>query len=280
MTKKNPPPQSLDKLWDGLTKAESAARNTIYSDLHVFEDPLRKCMVAGVQVLTLPAERRNEHDIIQSALFLKRALNDLRSVWLLTSVGYTSQAASVATSLVEHALLASCMAGHPDRAEKYKLGSTDDLPWSVKDMIRFEVKETKSGKEFEIAWRQIYSAYKWLCKIKHPTYKSGMHDAHSAKSDTGQYIVMALPDTRPENKSVKFMILTISTVRTLCAIDKIRESLKCDESTDTYVAVKNLLDESMQSVTAIFDASLKQPLPFILGETALTRELLDLHRNE
>jgi len=59
---------------------EMAAIAKLKADLEPFHPPFRDCYEAGVQASTLPAERHRAADMRLAALFLKRALNDLRSV--------------------------------------------------------------------------------------------------------------------------------------------------------------------------------------------------------
>jgi hypothetical protein len=176
LDKNNKGPEGL---WLACDQMETAAEVALKNQLSQFEPAIRDCYEAGVQVPTLASKRYGQPDILFSALFLKKALNDLRAVWILVSTGYTSQAAAVAATLYENALAASCLAGDPICAERLQKERTGDLPWSAQDLAKLlakrwqedaqKAKRVFKKEEFELAWREVYSAYKWLCKIKHPT---------------------------------------------------------------------------------------------------------------
>ena len=104
-------------LWLACDQMEAAAEVALENQLSQFEPAIRDCYEAGVQIPTLASKRYGQHDILFSALLLKKALNDLHAVWILACFGYTSQAAAVAATLYENALTASCLAGDPICAE-------------------------------------------------------------------------------------------------------------------------------------------------------------------
>jgi hypothetical protein len=92
-----------------LNQLEEAAKTTVTKQLHAFESPFRDAYEAGVIIPVLRNEGTATIDVRPAALFFKRALNDLRGVWLLLTTGYRSQAASVAASLFESALATICL---------------------------------------------------------------------------------------------------------------------------------------------------------------------------
>ncbi len=51
---------------------------------------------------------------------------------------------------------------------------------------------------------KVYAIYKWLCRLKHPTLPSALHDSLSGgRGPEHGYMMMAIPDVRRENKPVK-----------------------------------------------------------------------------
>ncbi len=268
-------------LWLACDQMEAAARVALKTQLSQFEPAIRDCYEAGVQVPTLASKRYGQPDVLFSALFLKKALNDLRSVWTLVCIGYTSQAAAVAATLYENALVASCVAGDPICAERLQKQKTGDLPWSAQGLAKLlakrwqeeaqKAKRVFKNEDFELAWREVYSAYKWLCKIKHPTYKSALHDSMAASVRAGEYVVMAAPDLREVDLPVKAVILTI-------AISRVREAIRCfsagvesDESGADFnsfkVRMENILTVTCNAHAAFND----RPLPFDIGDSDLSK---------
>lgn len=269
--------------WAALSRIERSSRYKLSSKLAPFERPIRNCYECGVQVVTLPPERTHDLASRAAALFLKRILNDLRTVWLLVCTGYTSQAASVAAALSEHALAVSCLAGSPANARRLVSEKTGDLPWSPVQLCKMHARELalekkEQGKPFdehyyEKTWREVYFAYKLLCKIKHPTLRSAVHDSFSTYAKQGAYVVMAAPDTSGEDLPLKAIVLLISLARCYSAIRSFFMSLECDENHAQYA------DYCERAATIIPDAleaydSLEGTLPFSIDDIALERKWL------
>ena len=103
-------------LWQACANMEEVSQPQLLMSLEPFSKPVIDCYEVGVQAPTLKGKRHHDLDITYSALFLKRALTDLRVVWKLLSVGYTSQAAVVAAALFEHALVVNSLAGSKNTA--------------------------------------------------------------------------------------------------------------------------------------------------------------------
>ncbi|MCJ7585089.1 MAG: hypothetical protein MUO30_10025, partial [Anaerolineales bacterium] len=238
-TKKKP-----EGLWLACENMEIAAKRVTAKQLEPFEAPIRICYESGVQVSTLPGKRHGTPDILLAALFLKKTLNDLRSTWVLLQYGYTSQAASVAASLFENALTVTCLAGNDVNTKKLQNNKSGDLPWKVQQLAKMlsqqwqeeaRILKRKFDKEdYEKAWQEIYSGYKWLCKIKHPTIMSAAHDALSTSLISGEYVVMAAPDIRPEDIAVKATILAMAINRVYGAIRSFSFALECDTKLPEY----------------------------------------------
>lgn len=273
-------------LWLACLSMEAAAKRITTRQLESYEKPLRKCYESGVQVPTLPSKRHGTPDIMLAALFLKKSLNDLRSTWVLLQHGYTSQAASVAASLFENALTVTCLAGNDSNTKKVQNSKSGDLPWSAQLLAKILAQQWKEEAritnskfdeiDYESAWREIYSGYKWLCKIKHPTVMSAVHDASSTSLRSDEYVVMAAPDIRPEDIAVKATILTIAINRVYGAIRSFSLALECDTTTPEY----NIFVEQMKDVTTGVQAAYKklttQELPFDIRESNLAQDWVKL----
>ncbi len=207
---------AADGAWFRLDDLEDAASAKLSEHLRPFEAPFRDTYEAGVIAPVLRAEALIETDVRCAALHFKRVLNDLRSVWLLLRCGYTSQAASVASSLYENALGTVCLTISPQNVETYVASDSGELPWSPMAMAKMVVEHeghTPGTKDFENQWRALYAHYVWLCQTKHPTMPSVVHDT-SASAVRNGYVVMALPNVHPQDMPLKAQIAIISLHRT------------------------------------------------------------------
>jgi hypothetical protein len=267
-------------LWLACDQMEAAAEIGLKGQLSQFEPAIRDCYEAGVQVPTLTSRRNGHPDILLSALFLKKALNDIRTVWILACLGYTSQAAAVAATLYENAMAASCLAGSLECAGRLQKQKSGDLPWSAQELAKLLAKRWHeeartarrhfSKEDYELAWREVYSAYKWLCKIKHPTYKSAAHDSMAASVKAGEYVVMAAPDVRREDLPVKATILTIAISRVREAIRCFSVGVECDERGLDFNSFKARMDNVLTVTGEAYAAFSDQPLPFDISDSALS----------
>jgi hypothetical protein len=101
----------FETLWDKLNEAEGSASSVLNDFLADFEAVCRSCYGLAIEVIFLPGAKEPIEKTLSlrvAALFLRRALNDLRGTWVLIARGYTSQAACVAASLWENSLVVSC----------------------------------------------------------------------------------------------------------------------------------------------------------------------------
>lgn len=277
-------------MWQACNSMEVAAVAKLSVDLGPFKIALEKCYEAGGQAPTLPGKRHGGNDLLLAALFLKRSLNDLRSIWTQTLMGYTSQAASVAAALFEHALAVEAMAGSTENAKQLRETNSGDLPWSPIELaklhasnMRLEAQVTGTpftDADYELAWREVYGAYKFLCKIKHPTIRSTLHDAPAASVRDGEYVVMAAPDLRAEDLPVKATILMIAVSRAYQAIRWFALNLGCD-TTEAYY--RDFTDRMAAVVPAARDAYkqlVAAPLPFDVSDELLAEEYRDLKHKQ
>lgn len=277
-------------LWEACGQVELSVTIELTTQLAPFQMPISNCYEAGVQAPTLKGKRHHNDDMRLAALFLKRTLNDLRSTWLLAGMGYTSQAASVCAALFEHGLAVNALAGHPQNAKKLLKTKSGDLPWSpielskiLAEQHREEAGVTKRSfkkTEYEQAWREVYSAYKFLCKIKHPTIRSAAHDAFSASVREDEYVVMAAPDLRPEDLPLKATILMIAVSRTYQAIRRFALALKCDSESPAYKDFIGRMSGIVPAAVEAYKRLASSPLLFDISDSALTEEYRNLREQK
>src|SRR5437879_3671711 len=153
---------AADNAWLRLGELEHFANKKLSGQLSAFEGPFRDTYEAGIIVPVLRANGLAILDVRCAALFFKRVLNDLRSVWLLLRTGYTSQAASVAASLYENSLAATCLLQSNDNIADFHADPHEEIPWSVTDMAKMVAQgegKKPQTKEFENSWRAFYAHY-------------------------------------------------------------------------------------------------------------------------
>lgn len=277
-----PPKGSSKGLWLACETMEASALTILSKELVKFESPIRKCYECGVQAPTLVGKRQRRLDMLLAALFLKKALSDLRSIWILLRFGYTSQAASVAASLYENALTVVAVAGNTHNALKLGKSKSGDVPWDAQQFAKVLAqkwrgeadarREKFDQRDYDSGWRQIYSGYKWLCKIKHPTVKSAIHDASATSLTEGEYVVMAAPDVRLDDLVVKATILAIAISRVHGAVRHFAIALECDASSTEYEKFSIRMDGVLREAQEAYKEVATQPLPFDVGDSAIAKD--------
>jgi hypothetical protein len=222
---------------------EQIARAHLKRDLSQLQRAFKLAYELAVEAPTLPSRRVPSDmpvpsDMTVAALFLKRALSDLRAVWLLLQTGYTSQAAAVAASLWENSLASACVCGHPSRADEV-LNNPNELPWRPKQLARLHATDVTAkiassaerNRQFELRWREHYGPYKWLCGLKHPTLRSVRHDSKSTVLDEDkQFVVMAMPDLRPDDRGIKLGVATQALQHILAASSRFTDVSDCEDT--------------------------------------------------
>jgi hypothetical protein len=264
-------PKDSRGLWLALSAVELADSPKIAKMLKPFHEPIQDCYECGVEVPTLSCKRKKGLNIAVTGLFLKRVLNDLRAVWNLLLLGYTSQAGSVAAAAFENALIVSCVAGNIQRAEKLS-SSAGSSPWKVANLCKMFTHQlnerklagkTSSALEDDSYWKVLYSQYKWLCKVKHPTISSATHDAFSVSLDGDEYIIMAAPDTRIEDLPSKAFILSVTILRVTEAIESFALAREIDYKDDRAVSWQERFDKISKDLDKAVDPLIKKTrLPF------------------
>jgi len=198
--------------------------------LSPFRTPITDCYECGVEVPTLPCNRDKTTDIKVAGLFLKRILNDLRVIWNLLSLGYTSQAGSVSAAAFENCLIVNCIAGNVGRTNRFLKSTSGQSPWSVTELCRMYTKQLqkKSDAQDTSDWEVLYSQYMWLCKLKHPSLGSATHDALATGISENEYTIMAAPDDRTEDLPSKSFVLAVAVLRTEEAIESFADAKELD----------------------------------------------------
>ena len=260
---------------------ETAAERSLRDSLAIMEPAFRACYEAGVQVVTLPSDRSSARELILAAPFLKRALNDLRAVWDLLLRGYTSQAASVAAALFENALAVTVVARDQAAASELEASTGGDLPWraqaqskrAAKIWLRDDREQANAPTTSkESLWRAAYAAYKWLCKIKHPTMPSAVHDAGATTVANGTYVVMAAPDVRPEDLPVKATVAMIAVSRCYEAVHSFAIALQPQADDPYYHDFAKRLTEAFSAGKSAYISLAARHLPFDISSTTFARE--------
>lgn len=276
-------------LWNALSALEAATSPKLAAMLKPFSRPIANCYECGVEVPTLPSKRTNTKDTRVAAMFLKRTLNDLRAIWDLLLLGYTSQAGSVAAAAFENALIVACVVGDDGRADVLLKSRAGDSPWAVSDLCKMHIRrvqeeaaksrKTSSEKEFSLAWRELYAQYIWLCKVKHPTIPSALHDAFSVSLKDNEYIVMAAPDVRPEDLPNKAMIVVTTINRILAAIRGFAWACEIDLEHARVVSWRKRLDSVIPDIEEAMKPLWGKQLPISISNTKLARDYLELHKS-
>lgn len=277
----NERPITPEGLWDASLSMEEGARIALHPQLTAFEPAIRSCYEAGVQVAALPVRVAAREHIDVAALFLKKTLTDLRAAWLVLRTGYTSPAAALVASLWENALSAAHISKHPESITALSPGA--DLPWGAQRLAKLSARDlvgelSSTTEKFELAWREAYASYKWLCKMKHPTLRSAGHDAFSAATGEGDYVVMAAPDIRSHDIANKAMLLAIASSRTFEALSAFVYATRCETSHDAYQTYDRLIQPFLQSRHVFSDAIKNSRIAFDVSDATIAAEYRELRR--
>jgi hypothetical protein len=198
--------------WDRLDRLEHLGARKLSHHLSDLEQAFRSSYEAALIAPTLRREA-DRGKFTYAALYFRRALNDLRAVWLLLSSGYTAQASTSAGSVFESCLASICLLD-PDRVQEFKtwLKSVDgnDFPWGAMKMAQMASAPTADlnnpDPTYQNSWRALYARYVWLSQIRHSTFQSVLHEVHGGMLDSGDYVLMAIPNCDEADLPVKLGI--------------------------------------------------------------------------
>jgi hypothetical protein len=230
--------------WQTQSDHEYFAAKKLDPLLRDFESAFSACIEAGIDVPILAKCDPKSLRLQISALYLKRVLNDLRSVWLMIRQGNTSQAGSIAASLFENALLIQCISENEAKAIRMAKTPTAKWPWDIKTMCRF-VNDDDAKRKNRVPDQAVadahYAHYSWLCQIKHPTLGYVRHDSGSTHVVEQGYVVLPFPDIRDEDWPVKRKILLLSLFNTELAIKAFARGGEVKEGTPNEIRFRTRL---------------------------------------
>lgn len=228
--------------WELSHRLEEKAVTKVSNMLAPFDEPIKLLYECGVEVVTLNSRREvaKEIDLQVAALFLKRCLTDLRAIWRLLLMGYTSQAGTLAAATFEYALIVSAIVGNVERShELLELSDKEEGKlWSVWKLCGFEAEHEKEEKinldsiNLKERQKELYNSYQWLCGVKHPTLASARHDAGATSINGTSYVVMAAPDIGILDLWKKFEILSLVITRIYSAIKRYSKNMAFESDDD------------------------------------------------
>jgi hypothetical protein len=245
--------------WIRMERIEHFGALKLASALVEFEEAFEFSYEAGVIVPTLRKENQSSN-FKHAALYLRRALNDFRAVWLMLARGYTSQASTCAGSLFEACLATICLL-KPDKVKEFetwqKSATGNDFPWGGMHMAKVVCADGRDlddpSPDYQNLWRALYARYVWLSQIRHSTFQSVIHDTQSTTLDSGGYVIMALPNATEEDLPVKIRIAIGALADLHQAITAWLKALGYTDKTGDAA-----FDERMQKVDEEIEALLKR----------------------
>lgn len=241
--------KTVESQWENLDYLEQATRQKVREELLGWEPIVRSVIEAGCLAPMVPATNHNDLRFSAAAPFLKRALNDLRSIWILLEHGYSSQSASIAASLYENALTAAVLVSSEKLTSEARKNKYAEIPWTPKQLAQLDARralavQVKNGKnptekEYQDNWTISYYHYKWLCQIKHPTWQSVYHDVRSTLVSPTEFAVCPGPNNVPEDLHMKHAIMGGSVSKVLEAAKAFFLELQSDECSAEYQAFED-----------------------------------------
>lgn len=172
------------ELWNELDRLEQELRER--------EGPLLGRLAPAVAVLhdapaalvALSASAPDQPHLIVAGEALKRALEDLRALWILLESGHSVAAWAVGADLWEHAMLATCAAGDAEFAAQFTKTEPIERP-EPGDLALEAVKLLAvAGDDPERMMQEFSVGYEWLRQLKHKDYpalsRSGVTNADGA----------------------------------------------------------------------------------------------------
>jgi hypothetical protein len=256
-------PENSEKFYDILATAEAGAGRVLTKDLDDLGQLLRMCFACGVS-LTDILPRVPGFGVAVATPILRRCLTDLRAVWVLMSIGYSSQAASVAAELVEGALAIAAVCADEKLARRWYESPQGDLPWKVKTLCKMVADKVATEKNLPPSERQrtqdvYYTGYRYLCKIKHPTLPSLLHDAEVIPSLLRKagvpenfehfFFLTSVPNLRREDLPVKRTILIISAGHLSIGITHFADACGLDKKSDKWSKFQERYDKFSEALS-------------------------------
>ena len=81
---------TVEAVWQLLDDIENVVKDQVGSSFAEWQAVIRACEEAGMLAPMVPSKNSGALSLVAAGPFLKRALNDLRAVWLLIERGYLS----------------------------------------------------------------------------------------------------------------------------------------------------------------------------------------------
>ncbi len=201
----------------------------------------------------VPTSKPMDARLVTAAPFLKCALDDLRATWILIHRGYTAQAASVAASLFENALVAAVIAGSTDLANQAKKSKDGEIPWAAKELCQLDTKREMAiskvngkpytQKMYEDDWTISYFHYKWLCQVKHPTWQAATHALKSTLVNEKEFAVRPGPNNLADDQQVKARVIAVALIKSLQAIKSFFLTLDGHEGSAEYSTFEDKVNQ-------------------------------------
>ena len=240
----------------------------------------------------VPTSKPMDARLVTAAPFLKCALDDLRATWILIHRGYTAQAASVAASLFENALVAAVIAGSTDLANQAKKSKDGEIPWGAKELCQLDTKREMAiskvygkpytQKMYEDAWTISYFHYKWLCQVKHPTWQAATHALKSTLVNEKEFAVRPGPNNLDDDQQVKARVIAVALIKSLQAIKSFFLTLDGHEGSVEYSTFEDKVNQVHFGVAELIKLQYGKPSPievlnrgFIKTDFATLKERFD-----
>ncbi|MBI2764341.1 MAG: hypothetical protein HYX53_00350 [Chloroflexi bacterium] len=233
--------------WEELPAVEAEVALALEGEFSVYEVAVSKLYGVIDDVLSLDAAG-DAVNVRVAAVCLNRALNDLRSAWLLARHGYIAQAATLMTSCWEHATASEVVSGSPDVAEAFVGRKPQDSGWGPKALAK-KARDRRvelvpelvelSPEYFERIWANNYAAYCWLCQLKHPTADSLLHEAATKTTSAHQLTITARPDGSPEYAGLRALVLQTGLNAIYSAVGGFLAAVRNSVAPDEFERVAN-----------------------------------------
>lgn len=245
--------ETVESTWAQLPDLEAMSQATVDASLKGWEELVIACLEAGMLAPMVPTSKPMDTRLVTAAPFLKCALDDLRATWILIHRGYTAQAASVAASLFENALVAAVIAGSTDLANQAKKSKDGEIPWGAKELCQLDAKREMAiskvngkpytQKMYEDDWTISYFHYKWLCQVKHPTWQAATHALKSTLVNEKEFAVRPGPNNLDDDLQVKARVIAVALIKSLQAIKSFFLTLDGHEGSAEYSTFEDKVNQ-------------------------------------
>jgi hypothetical protein len=272
---------TIGTVWELLGDVEHVVKGHVLATFAEWHAVIKACEEAGMLAPLVPSKNRGAASLVAAGPFLKRALNDLRAVWLLIERGYSTQAASVAASLYENALTAAVLAGDDKLAEEAKKTKHAEIPWSPKQLAQLNARRelsiqeksgsTPTGKAYEDAWTISYFHYKWLCQIKHPTWQAVYHDVQGTLISGTEYTIRPAPNDIADDAQLKARVIGVSVSQVFIAARSFFLALDGDETSSEYVAFEDKANFVHSEIRRLMKKEYGKPPPISVLDTSFIK---------